>query len=334
MTRHVSRGLYFVASIALLVSGASAEDTDAYKFQQGPLEIADAEISLDMPSADRTLQMRLVYPKVEGIYPVIVFSHGGAPFEYLASYSHITDHWASHGYVVVRPVHLDALATNADIGELRRQAAEGIDPVTEARIEDVSFIVDSLDEIQSAVPDLAGKPDPERLIIAGHSRGSAIALRIMGVEMINPNTGQSFGTDDDRFDAVIFLSEPGNAVFMPYQPWRAIEDKPSLVVTGSNDFGSIAGRPIGIRYQVVSKGLSGTDKRHLLYIQDLDQRWGGLIRGEDEFGKGADYDALDIIRGTTTAFLDAYIKSDGDAEDFLDSREVEVLSKGRAALSN
>ena len=128
------------------------------------------------------------------------------------------------------------------------------------------------------------------------------------------------------------MSEPGNTVFTPYQPWRAIQDKPSLVVSGSNDFGKGPGVP-GFRFEIESEGLSATDKKHLLYIQDLDQRWGGLIRGDDEYGRGPDYDALDMIRGVTIAFLDAYIRSDKQAAAFLISREIEELSNRRASLT-
>jgi hypothetical protein len=219
-----------------------------------------------------------------------------------------------------------------EMAALQWDPAEGVNAISEAREADISFIADSLEEIERNLSELNGQLDKDRLVMAGHSHGSAITLGIMGVKLKHPESGSITGHADDRFDAAIFLSEPGNTVFMPYQPWRAIQDKPSLVVSGSNDFGKGPGIP-GFRFEVDSQGLSATDKRHLLYIQDLDQRWGGLIRGDDEYARGPDHDALDIIRGVTTAFLDAYIKSDRQAAVFLTSREIENLSGSRATLT-
>ena len=340
MTIH-SRSLSALTLIVGIAFSSSqvglAGDVKSYKSERGPFDISDTTLALLMPEQDRTLQMRVVYPTEEGDFPVIVFSHGGATVERLSDYSVITDHWASHGYAVVRPVHVDALArsgmlTDAQMDAMQWQPAEAVNPVNAARVADVSFIVDSLEEIETNLTGFNGQLDTERLVMAGHSYGSAITLGIMGVKLKHPKTGFIMESKNDRFDAAIFLSEPGNTVFTPYQPWRAIQDKPSLVVSGSNDFGKGPGVP-GFRYEVVSQGLSGTDKKHLLYIQDLDQRWGGLIRGDDEYGRGPDHDALEIIRGVTTAFLDAYIKSDPEAAAFLTSREIEELSNSRASLT-
>lgn len=312
-------------------------DAKSYKSERGPFDISDTELSLLMPEQNRTLLMRVVYPTEEGAFPVIVFSHGGATVERLNNYSVITDHWASHGYAVVRPVHLDALArsgmlTDAQKDVLQWQPDAAVNPVNAARVADVFFIVDSLGEIEANLPGFNGQFDKDRLVMAGHSHGSAITLGIMGVKLKNPKTGFITGSKNDKFDAAIFLSEPGNTVFMPYQPWRAIQDKPSLVVSGSNDFGKGPGVS-GFRFEVEWQKLSATDKRHLLYIQDLDQRWGGLIRGDDEYGRGPDHDALAIIRGVTTAFLDTYIKSDSEAAAFLTGKEIEELSNSRALLT-
>ena len=336
-SRHVLALILIVGFVVFSSQVALTGDANSYKSERGPFDIADTELSLLMEKHDRTLQMRVVYPTQEGTFPVIVFSHGGATVERLSNYSVITDHWASHGYVVVRPVHVDALLrsgmlTDAQMDAMQWQPNENTNPINVARVADVSFIVDSLAEIEANLTGFNGQLNTERLVMAGHSYGSAITLGIMGVKLKHPKTGLITENQDDRFDAAIFLSEPGNTVFTPYQPWRAIQDKPSLVVSGSNDFGKGPGVP-GFRFEIESEGLSGTDKKHLLYIQDLDQRWGGLIRGDDEYGRGPDHDAVDIIRGVTIAFLDAYISSDSQAATFLTSGEIEELSNKRASLT-
>ncbi len=306
-----------------------------YKTERGAITINAAEgVTLYVPSQDKDLPLRVVFPVEEGTYPVIVFTHGGGRLQFAHSYNLFTDHWASHGYVVIQPTHKDAFMTRADFAALRGQSAAGTDLTTHARLEDLSFILDSLDKIEAAVPELNGKMDRERLVIAGHSRGAAITLIVSGVKLRDPRSGTIQGPPDNRFDAVLFLSEPGNAAWMPKEPWRHIIDKPTLLVTGTNDFGAIANMSVGFQYEVVAEKEPRTDNKHRVFIEDLDQHFGGLVSGIDTVGKGADYDALTIAKGTSTAFLDAYMKADEEALKFLSGDEIKKLSNGRAAFSD
>ena len=79
----------------------STAATDAYKIDPGPFAAVAAEISLPFPVLDKQLPLRIAYPAVPGLYPVIVFSHGGGCPKDM--YLRLSDHWASHGYVVILP---------------------------------------------------------------------------------------------------------------------------------------------------------------------------------------------------------------------------------------
>jgi hypothetical protein len=63
----------------------------------------------------------------------------------------------------------------------------------------------------------------------------------------------------------------------------------------------------------------------------MDHYLGGLICKQDVPGP-KDYDALQIIDGVSTAFLDAYMKEDESAMKFLRDGQVSELTGGRATL--
>ena len=95
-----------LAIAGLLTACASAPDGTAYKSAPGPydVKVKDGLILAD-PEQDRDVKFRVAYPAAEGEFPVIVYSNGA--FCFTDMYANVTDHWVSHGYVVVQPYHLD-----------------------------------------------------------------------------------------------------------------------------------------------------------------------------------------------------------------------------------
>jgi hypothetical protein len=62
------------------------------------------------------------------------------------NYQPLVTHWASHGYVVIQPTHSDSRSLGTKIGDaLRFQDWQ-------SRPADVSFVLDSLDELEKQVP--------------------------------------------------------------------------------------------------------------------------------------------------------------------------------------
>ena len=310
-----------------------AENT-GYKPNPGPFPIeAIDDFQLYEPFQEKYLKIRIIYPDGPGPFPVIFFSHGGGRAEYLDGYNAFTDHWASHGYVVLQPTHLDAVLSAKDFGMMVSKPFTGVDPLTQARLDDLKYMADTLPAIEWNIVGLRGKLNHDQLIMAGHSRGSATTMLIAGVQLQDPRDGTIVDGQDDRFKAFLFLSEPGNAAFMPKQPWRQIADKPVLVTTGTNDFGAVAGRQVGFTYQTIKANRTSGPKRRL-FITDLDQHFGGLISGKDTVGKGPDHDALKIVKGVTTAFLDAHTKDDWVAVQMLWNDDIVDLTNGRAEFVN
>ena len=73
--------------------------------------------------------------------------------------------------------------------------------------------------------------------------------------------------------------------------------------------------------------------RWYLYMADSDHYLGGAICKDDVPGP-PDSDAVRIINGTSTAFLEAYVRDNAAARAFLGSSEIQALTGGRAVLDN
>src|SRR5262245_63537726 len=103
----------------------------------------------------KDLQLRVHYPSGTGRYPLIVWSHGagGSKDNYLT----LMEHWASYGYVTIQPTHSDS----------RSLAAKPSDPVSfrdwQSRPADISFILNSLAQIEAEEPGLKGMMDRMRI---------------------------------------------------------------------------------------------------------------------------------------------------------------------------
>ena len=66
------------------------------------------DLSLDFEDLNKQLPIRISYPDTAGRLPVIIFSHGNGSKGDM--YQGFTDYWASHGYLVIQPTHIDSIS--------------------------------------------------------------------------------------------------------------------------------------------------------------------------------------------------------------------------------
>lgn len=103
------------------------------------------------------LQVRVSAPATGGDLPVIVFSHG---FGWsMNGYAPLADHWASQGFVVIQPTHLDSRTLGIPHEDPRTPQMWRI------RIEDLALVLDGLDVLEASVPGLGGRIDHSRIAV-------------------------------------------------------------------------------------------------------------------------------------------------------------------------
>jgi predicted dienelactone hydrolase len=110
-----------------------------------------------------------------GPYPVVIFSHGFSANA--VWYSHLPEHLASHGFVVVAPEHVEI--------EWLQNAASVIQ-----RPRDVTVAIDYAEDSNAPGGALAGLLDLTQVAVVGHSFGGYTALAAAGarLEMNNLDT--------------------------------------------------------------------------------------------------------------------------------------------------
>ena len=303
----------------------------AYKTEPGPYAFrVIGNHVLPAEDGQRSLRARIAYPQAEGPFPLVVFSHGFAC--YRESYSGLTDHWASHGYVVVQPEHPDCPTSPT---RLRPQDATGIHYI---RISDVERVLDALFAPGEEIPGLTGNIDYGRKVMAGHSFGGMIAQIIWGQPLKDPDTSESVSHALD-FDAAIIMSGPGP---MPQMADGAFTEMrgPMLVSGGTRDTRNAGDGVIyPWEWRLLSYELSPPGNKYSVVLEDGDHYLGGQICRDDRGGPqnrgGApDVEGQTILAGVSTAFLDAWLLDDAAARQFLEEFDRHAgITGGRARFA-
>lgn len=198
-----------------------------------------------LPTPDRAvdLQIRVSAPVTGGELPIVLLSHGQGHSHHLSSlngYAPLAHFWAAHGFAVVQPTHLSSRTLD-------------LDPDTpeapmywRSRAEDMKRVLDRLDEIEAAVPQLSGRLDRSRVAVAGHSMGGHTASLLLGARLTDPHDGTEVDLAEPRISAGVLLAAPGaggdsltGSVAREY-PFLSTTDfstmtTPALVVAGEKD---------------------------------------------------------------------------------------------------
>jgi len=204
--------------------------------------VSVSPVVLPAPNRPVNLQMRISAPVTGEELPIILLSHGHGDSNYLSSMlgcAPLADFWAAHGFVVIQPTHLNSKTVNVD-----RNGPEG--PLFwRSRVEDMKFIIDKLDDIESIVPALSGRLDKTRIAVAGYSVGGHTAAMLLGMRMTHPSNEAILDMSDSRIKAGVLLAAPGKgsdltpiaAEHFPFlrNPNFAEMITPALVVNGDKD---------------------------------------------------------------------------------------------------
>jgi len=315
---------------------------------------------------NKDVEISIEYPTRGGSFPIIVFSHGYGSSD--RGYEPLVSYWTSNGYVCIRPSHADAgllRETPREAPVIRRgtqqqaqvvpipqrNAMEEIwdrerEPQWQNRVADVKLVLDSLDDLELRFPELKGKMDHGKIGVGGHSYGAFTALLIAGMN----------GTfADPRVRAVLAMSPPGPSPDRGITAQSfAIVKIPVMFMTGTNDRGANESEDANWRKQAFDDSPPG-DKYFVLIDSARHSSFTGQIgffdstpmnvprTTTDAYGRpvqvpeqqprgalvfGNDRRIFQIVKITSLAFWDAYLKSDSTARELLQPQKYETAFTG------
>jgi pimeloyl-ACP methyl ester carboxylesterase len=201
---------------------------------------------LGIPSASRgaDLHVRVSAPIEGERLPILIFSHGNG--QSLHAYGPLTNYWASKGFVVIQPTHLDSRLIGLAKDDPRRAH------LWRTRERDLVAVLDALDHLEGMVPFLRGRLDRERIAVAGHSWGAQTASMLLGATHPDPDDGTVVNIKDQRIGAGVLLTVPGTgganlsafaAENFPFMhPDFSGMTTPTLIIAGDNDHGAMTVR--------------------------------------------------------------------------------------------
>jgi len=273
----------------------------------GGHRVVTAELQMDYPALQKRLPVRVSFPRDDGHYPIVVFSHGA--YSSKDEYDLVLDHWASHGYVVIAATHGDSTALGVQRGDPEAGNA-WVD-----RMADLTFLLDQLAVLSEQVKGLEGKPDPTRVAATGHSLGALTALALAGVPGVDRRDNQRKSFYDERVKVALMISPPGAIPGLVDNGGFASVKVPSLYTTATRDIVMLPDTTW--EWHKDSYRMAPAGGRMLVVLKGADHYLGGIVGRDDlERDPRAD-DFLDIINALTTAYLDAYLKNSSRAQAML-----------------
>ncbi|WP_326808214.1 chlorophyllase [Streptomyces sp. NBC_01775] len=200
-------------------------------------------VVLSAPGRAVDLEVRVSAPMTGSDLPVILLSHGQGYSNNLSSlngYGPLANYWAAHGFVVIQPTHLSSRTLSLD------PDTPGAPLFWRSRVEDMTRVLDQLDAIEAAVPQLLGRLDRSKVAVAGHSMGGHTASLLLGTRLTDPDDGTEVDLTEPRIKAGVLLAATGrggdaltrsvaeNLPFLVTTDFSKMTT-PTLVVVGDKD---------------------------------------------------------------------------------------------------
>lgn len=220
------------------------EDAKHIPIKEPVQSISINPVTLPAPARALPLELRITAPVIGKNLPIIILSHGHGPSLYIPSkdgYGPLVNFYAEQGFVVIQPTHL-----NAKVAGLPSDAPGG--PLFwESRVLDMKLIIDSLAEIEAAVPAIAGRIDHDLIAAVGHSLGGQTVGMLLGALLTDTKDPAftNISMAETRIKAGVLLAAPGNGGdslsdlaaenYSAMNPDYTTMITPALVVAGDGD---------------------------------------------------------------------------------------------------
>ncbi|MFJ4835965.1 alpha/beta hydrolase family protein [Streptomyces sp. NPDC088747] len=259
-------------------------------------------VVLEARGRGEDLRVRISAPATGSELPIILLAHGHGSS--LDGYGPLADFWASHGFVVIQPTHLDSRTVGLPQDDPR------VPRIWRSRVEDMKHVLDQLDVLEAAVPGLAGRLDRTRIAAAGHSFGGQTAGSLLGLRVHDPVDGRLEDLSDTRIRAGVLLATAGRggadltpfaAEHFPFiNPDFANMATPALVVAGDKDDSPLTVR--GPEWMYDPYVLSPGDKS-LLTLFGAEHSLGGIAGYEVQETTDENPERVALVQRVTWAYL-------------------------------
>ena len=286
------------------------------------------------PSRGRRVPVKIYEPAAGSpIAPVVIFSHGMGGNREAMTY--LGEALSAAGYLVVSVQHTDSdesvwkdLPLVARYQALRKVANDPAPALNRPR--DVAFALDKITELAADGQRWAGRVDPNRAAIVGHSFGAWTALVVAGRRAGASPMTPGIRAADPRFDAAVAFSSPSKglaAEAMQYDEYRL----PTLHMTGTKDESPLG--ETGARYRRVPfDAIRGQDQAlvtfnggdHMIFAQgdmDGDEAAAAIDPSKRLIGfqgdRKLDPQFREQITAGTLAFLDWKLRGDAERGEWL-----------------
>lgn len=296
------------------------------QIEEDPLELQ----YVDAAGVTRQVRIQVRRPDGDpGPLPIVVWSHGGASGR--ANPSTVATSWGEvytrAGYVFVAVAHLgrDEAQRQPLCGYLGYDTAgcATFKYLSWDRPHDIRRVLDWLDE--QAAGDLAGRIDTSKILYAGHSAGAGSSMMVAGAT--RDFAGTQLGLSDPRPIAFMGCSPqgPGDDGFI--EASYATLERPFLVLTGAGDdtTGNVAENR-SLAHDLMAPGdkyqgwIAEETARHTTFNFETAtcEREGGSP------DRCAEY--LTWLSSAALAFADGHLREDPEAQAYLESANLSVLS--------
>jgi dienelactone hydrolase len=271
--------------------------------------VSVAPIQLIAPDRPVPLEVRVSAPATGTNLPVVLFSHGNG--WNLDGYAPLTAFWASRGFVVIQPTHLDS-----------RRNGFGFDhpvfpTIWTERIADLTRILDQLDTIEAAMPGLAGRMDRSRVAATGHSWGGQTAQSLLGARILDEAGQVGEDVSDSRVTAGILFAATGvggddlhpfaQANFPFMRPSFQQLTTPTLVIAGDHDQSKMSSRGPDWFTDAYTHSPGATD---LLSFYGAEHALGGIVGYEVAETTDENPERVAVIQRMSTAYLQTALNVD------------------------
>ena len=245
------------------------------------------------PTQNRDVSLRITAPVNGTKLPVILFAHGAQYSK--DDYLPLTEFWASHGYVVIQPTHIESTSIGLTRTDPRVQDS------WRGRLLDMHRVLDLLDDLVRDTPLLKGRVDTKRIVAAGHSFGGHTAGALVGAKM--PDTNADF--TDPRIAAAVLLAPPSRTPGFRNVAWRP-DSKPVLVIAGMEDL------TMNNDWRAHAEYFYDTEvgNRCLAAMTGVEHYLGGTLGPHRTEEKKENLEVLAEIQKLSLQFFDAAMKGD------------------------